>query len=83
MHPDYARASYALQQQPTRADLRRQDHAAAVHGRRLDRPHRSHRSHPSRRWTLSWTMLSPRDVTGATRQGRSTWAIIISASRPQ
>jgi hypothetical protein len=77
MHPDYARASYALQQQPTRADLRRQDHAAAVHGRRLDRPHRS------RRWTLNWTMLSPRDVTGVTRQGRSTWAIIISASRPQ
>ena len=80
MHPDYTSASYALQQQPTRVDLRRQDHAAAVHGRRLDRPHRSH---PSRRWTLSWTTLSPRDVTGVTRQGRSTWAIIISASRPQ
>jgi hypothetical protein len=80
MHPDYARASYALQQQPTRADLRRQDHAAAVHGRRLDR---LDRPHPSRRWTLNWTMLSPRDVPGVTRQGRSTWAIIISASRPQ
>jgi hypothetical protein len=80
MHPDYARASYALRQQPTRADLRRQDHAAAVHGHRLDRPHRPHRS---RRWTLNWTMLSPRDLTGVTRQGRSTWAIIISASRPQ
>jgi hypothetical protein len=80
MHPDYTSASYALRQQPTRADLRRQEHAAAVHGRRLDRPHRSH---PSRRWTLNWTMLSPRDVTGVTRQGRSTWAIIISASRPQ
>jgi hypothetical protein len=77
MHPDYARASYALRQQPTRADVRRQDHAAAVHGRRLDRPHRS------RRWKLNWTMLSPRDVTGVARQGRSTWAIIISASRPQ
>jgi hypothetical protein len=77
MHPDFTRASYALRQQPTRADLRRQDHAAAVHGRRLDRPHRS------RRWRLNWTMLSARDVTGATRQGRSTWTIIISASRPQ
>ncbi|HEY2278421.1 MAG TPA: hypothetical protein VGI00_08690 [Streptosporangiaceae bacterium] len=76
MHPDYARASYALQQQPTRADLRREEHAAAVHRRRLDRPHRS------RRWTLNWTMLSPRDVGDVTRQGRSTWAIIISASRP-
>jgi hypothetical protein len=77
MHPDYTSASYALQQQPTRADLRREEHAAAVHSRRLDRPHRS------RRWTLNWTMLSPRDVAGVTRQGRSTWAIIISASRPQ
>ena len=79
MHPDYASASYALQQRPTRADLRRQDHAAAVHGRRLDRPHRSH---PSRRWTLNWTMLSPRNETAGAGQGRSTWAIIISASRP-
>ena len=80
MHPDFTSASYALQQQPTRADLRRQEHAAAVHGRQLDRPHRPH---PSRRWTLNWTLLSPRDVTGVTRHGRSTWAIIISASRPQ
>jgi hypothetical protein len=77
MHPDYARASYALRQQPTRADLRREDHAAAVHGRQLDRPHRS------RRWKLNWTTLSPRDLAGVTRQGRSTWTIIISASRPQ
>ena len=77
MHPDYARASYALRQQPTQADLRAEGHAAAVHGRRLDRPHRS------RHWKLSWTTLSSRDLTGVTRQGRSTWTIIISASRPQ
>ncbi len=77
MHPDYARASYALRHRPTQASLRRLDHAAAVHGRRLDQPHRS------RRWKLNWTMLSPRDLTGVTRQGRSTWTIIISASRPQ
>jgi hypothetical protein len=75
MHPDYARASYALQQRPTQAELRRQDHAAQRHASRLDRPHRS------RWWKLNWTMLSLRDVAGA-RPGRSTWTIIISASRP-
>ena len=72
MHPDYARASYALSQRPTQAELRREDHAAQLHAAR---PHRS------RWWTLNWTMLSPRDVASA-RPGRSTWAIIISASRP-
>ena len=73
MHPDYARASYALSQRPTQAELRREDHAAQLHAAR---PHRS------RWWTLNWTMLSPRDVTGHPGQGRSTWTIIISASRP-
>jgi hypothetical protein len=76
MHPDYARASYALQNRPTRADLRREEHAAAIHSSRLERPSRS------RRWRLNWTMLSPRDVAGGVRQSRSTWTIIISASRP-
>ncbi|HXP55992.1 MAG TPA: hypothetical protein VN847_13605 [Streptosporangiaceae bacterium] len=76
MHPDHGRAHYALRQPTTHADLRRQEHAAQLRASRLDRPHRS------RRWKLNWTMLSPRDVTGHPGQGRSTWTIIISASRP-
>ena len=76
MHPDFARARYELHRQPTRAELRRQEHAAAIRADRLDRPR------GSRRWKLTWTMLSPRDVAGGAGQGRSTWAIIISATRP-
>jgi hypothetical protein len=76
MHPDYARASYALNQHPTAAETRREEHAAGIRADRLNR------RHGSRWWKLSWTMLSPRDVTSSARQGRSTWTIIISASRP-
>jgi hypothetical protein len=76
MHPDYGRAHYALRQPTTRAELRRQEHAAQIRASRRDRPHRS------RLWKLNWTMLSPRDVTGHPGQARSTWTIIISASRP-
>jgi hypothetical protein len=76
MHPDYGRAHYALRQPTTRAALRRQEHAAQLRASRLARPHRS------RRWKLNWTMLSPRNETAGAGQGRSTWAIIISASRP-
>jgi hypothetical protein len=76
MHPDFARGRYELHRQPTRAELRRQEHAAALRADRLDRPR------GSRRWKLNWTMLSPRDVAGGAGQGRSTWAIIISATRP-
>jgi hypothetical protein len=76
MHPDFARGYYELSRRPTVADRRRQEHAAGIRADRLDR------HHGSRRWKLSWTMLSPRDVTGGSRQGRSTWTIIISASRP-
>ena len=79
MHPDYARAYYELRRQPTQAQLRREEHAAQSRAARLARPHRPH---GSRRWKLNWTMLSPRDVTGHPGQGRSTWTIIISASRP-
>jgi hypothetical protein len=78
MHPDYARAHYELRRQPTRAQLRREEHAAQSRAARLARPHRPH---GSRRWKLNWTTLSPRDVPGGARQGR-TWTIIISASRP-
>jgi hypothetical protein len=76
MHPDYARADYGLRHQPTHAELRREEHAAAVRAGRLGRPR------GSRRWKLNWTTLSPRDVAGGARQGASTWTIIISASRP-
>jgi hypothetical protein len=76
MHPDYARAHYELRREQTHAELRRQEHAAAVRAGRLNR------KHGPRWWKLHWTMLSPGDVTGGARQGRSTWAIIISASRP-
>jgi hypothetical protein len=76
MHPDYARADYGLRLEQTRAALRRQEHAAAIRADRLSR------KHGPRWWKLNWTMLSPGDVTGGARQGRSTWAIIISASRP-
>jgi hypothetical protein len=75
MHPDYGRAYYALRQPTPPAELRRQDHAAQLRSSHLDRPRR-----PGR-WKLNWTMLSPQDVAGAAGQ-RSTWAIIISASRP-
>ena len=76
MHPDYARASYTLNQRPTAAQTRREEHAAGIRADRLKR------KHGSRRWKLSWTMLSPRDLVTSPRQGRSTWTIIISASRP-
>jgi hypothetical protein len=76
MHPDYARGYYELRRPPTVAELRRQEHAAGIRADRLSR------KHGPRWWKLNWTMLSPGDVTGGARQGRSTWAIIISASRP-
>ena len=76
MHPDYARGYYDLSRRPTVAEVRRQEHAAGIRAHRLDR------RHGSRRWRLSWTTLSPRDVAAGARQGRSTWTIIISASRP-
>lgn len=76
MHPDYGRGHYALRQPATHSELRREEHAAQLRATRLDRPHRS------RRWKLNWTMLSPRDVTTGAGQARSTWTIIISASRP-
>jgi hypothetical protein len=76
MHPDYARGYYDLNRRPTIAETRRQEHAAGIRADRLNR------RHGSRRWKLNWTMLSPRDVAAASRQGRSTWTIIISASRP-
>ncbi len=76
MHPDYARAHYDLNRQPTAAELRRREHAAGIRADRLNR------KHGSRRWKLSWTMLSPRDVAASSGQARSTWTIIISASRP-
>ena len=76
MHPDYARGHYGLRHNQTRAELRRQEHAAGIRADRLSRPH------GPRRWKLSWTMLKPADVPSGPRQGRSTWTIIISASRP-
>jgi hypothetical protein len=76
MHPDYARGYYSLSRPPTATELRRQEHAAGIRADRLNR------KHGSRRWKLSWTTLSPRDVAAGSRQGRSTWTIIISASRP-
>lgn len=76
MHPDFARSSYEVRRKPTRAELRREELAAGIRADRLNRPR------GSRRWTLSWSMLSPRDLAGGARQGRSTWTIIISASRP-
>ena len=79
MHPDYGRAHYALRQPATHAELRRQEHVAQLRSSRPDRPHRSRLS---RRWKLNWTTLSPRDVNGDPGQRRSTWTIIISASRP-
>jgi hypothetical protein len=79
MHPDFGRAHYALRQPTTHAELRRQEHAAQLRASRLDRPHRPR---ASRRWKLNWTMLSPRDVAAGAGQSRSTWTIIISASRP-
>ncbi|MBV9796243.1 MAG: hypothetical protein JO016_20165 [Actinobacteria bacterium] len=79
MHPDYARADYALRQRPTLAQRRHEEHAVQARAAHRDQPHRS------RRWKLNWTMLSPRDVVsdapGSARQ-RRTWTIIISASRP-
>ena len=76
MHPDYARGHYDLHRHTTLAERRREQHAAGIRADRLNR------KHGSRRWKLSWTMLSPRDVAASPRQGRSTWTIIISASRP-
>jgi hypothetical protein len=76
MHPDFARGCYDPNRRPTIADTRREEHAAGIRADRLDR------KHGSRRWKLSWTMLSPRDLAKGSRQGRSTWTIIISASRP-
>jgi hypothetical protein len=76
MHPDYARGYYDLNHRPTVAEQRRQEHAAGIRADQLDR------KHGSRRWKLSWTMLSPRDVGAGSGQRRSTWTIIISASRP-
>ena len=80
LHPDFARSSYELRRQPTRAERRREELAAGIRADRLSR------MRGSRRWKLSWTMLSSRDVAGdlarGARQGRSTWTIIISASRP-
>jgi hypothetical protein len=76
MHPDYARADYALRQRPTVSQLRREEHAVQARASHRDRTHRP------RRWKLNWTMLSPRDVTDGSRPARSTWTIIISASRP-
>ena len=80
MHPDYARSYYELRRQPTRAERRRQELAAGIRADRLSR------KRGSRWWKLTWTMLSPRDVAGdlarGARQDRSTWTIIISASRP-
>ena len=76
MHPDYARGYYSLSCPPTATKRRRQEHAAGIRADRLNR------KHGSRRWKLSWTMMSPRDLTASSRQGRSTWTIIISASRP-
>jgi len=76
MHPDFGRAHYDLNRQPTAAELRREEHAAGIRADRLDR------KHGSRRWKLSWTMMSPRDLAQGSGQGRSTWTIIISASRP-
>ena len=77
MHPDYARGHYGLNRRPTVAETRRQEHAAGIRADRLNR------KHGPRRWNLTWTMMSPRDVTASSRQGRSTWTIIISASRPR
>ena len=77
MHPDFGRGYYhELRRHPTAAELRRQEHLAAIRADRLERPR------GSRRWKLNWTMLSPCDVAGGAGQGRSTWAIIISATRP-
>ena len=76
MHPDYARGYYSLRRPPTATERRRQEHAAGIRADRLNR------KHGSRRWKLSWTTLSPRDVATGSRQERSTWTIIISASRP-
>jgi hypothetical protein len=76
MHPDYARGYYDLHRSPTLAERRREEHAAGIHSDRLNR------TRGSRRWKLSWTMLSPRDLARGSRRGRSTWTIIISASRP-
>lgn len=66
MHPDDARTVYGQ---------RREELAAGIRGGRLGR------RRESRRWKVSWTMLSPRDVPGAASHLRS-WTIIISASRP-
>jgi hypothetical protein len=76
MHPDYARGYYDLHRRPTIAETRREEHAAGIRADRLNR------TRGPRRWKLSWTMLSPRDLTASAGQGRSTWTIIISASRP-
>jgi hypothetical protein len=66
MHPDLAWRLSELHQKELAADIR----ASQVAQRR-----------GRRRWRLSWTTLSPRDVAGA-RSSCSTWTVIISASRP-
>jgi hypothetical protein len=91
MHPDLARSLYDQRRAELTAQMpgrRAYQARGARRARRVPQARQYPQArqaagvHGFRRWSVSWTRLSPGDMPGAPAQPRSSWMIIISAGRP-